>query len=365
VREETASVLERNRGKEGVMSVKTSLVKMDDRIRNVLPRHTEAEKAICKTRLQVDGCLYEFPYFRLDGAMVQLDGHQTREYCIEMHVPIKGWYEVKLTTIEQAIEWAVNAQLGRRNLTDEQQRYYRGKEFLEARKPFGGRFVEKPNDSTVVQTAPPLPISNGSTAETLGDKHGVSADTIKRDAAFAAALDKLSPEERATILAGASGMTREEVIELAKPKAKKKRKKKRKKKVKPEANGTPEPTAEEPAKPAPEPMKDKEGIIVPDVALPAFETVKEISKKCRELDAIVAALNELVKVPGGRLIHPSVMQSIQAARKTLWASRAKHVCPRCQGTEKKCAICKGEGWTNGTGYSQHHGQKGRPGYTGA
>jgi SRSO17 transposase len=46
--------------------------------------------------------------------------------------------------------------------------------------------------------------------EKIAKQHGVSSRTIERDAKFAKAVDKLSPEEKAEVLAGKSEKTKME-----------------------------------------------------------------------------------------------------------------------------------------------------------
>jgi predicted DNA-binding transcriptional regulator YafY len=50
------------------------------------------------------------------------------------------------------------------------------------------------------------------TAEKIAQETGVSARTVKRDVQFASAVNKLSPEEKAEVLAGKSGKTKQEIL---------------------------------------------------------------------------------------------------------------------------------------------------------
>src|SRR5205823_398420 len=60
----------------------------------------------------------------------------------------------------------------------------------------------------------------GATAEKVADKHGVSPSTIRRNAEFAEAVDKIGdtdPAKRDEILSGKSSQTKQDVIDAAKP----------------------------------------------------------------------------------------------------------------------------------------------------
>lgn len=124
--------------------------------------------------------------------------------------------------------------------------------------------------------------------------------------------------------------------------------------AKPKPKANPEPAAEEPA--APDVVRDDIGYPVPEKCLPAFETAKAIGKACRDIDDLVRRVEELGKSDGGRLMHTaSQIQTLRNVRKSLWASRATHVCPYCSGTRKLCEGCKGPegqatGWTNRATY---------------
>lgn len=95
-----------------------------------------------------------------------------------------------------------------------------------------------------------------------------------------------------------------------------------------------------------EEIKDAEGNIVPKDAVKAFQAAKDLESVCRELDKIIGRVEDISNGPGGRLIRfDSFKQQLKDAKGNLWANRATHVCPYCQGKKSKCDCCKGEGWT--------------------
>ena len=86
------------------------------------------------------------------------------------------------------INWIIANQLGRRNLSDEQKTYLRGKRFIAEKKAVG-----KPAQRTKKILAHDEPIS--STAKKLAKENNVAPATIKRDADYAAGVDQIEKEE--------------------------------------------------------------------------------------------------------------------------------------------------------------------------
>lgn len=114
------------------------------------------------------------------------------------------------------------------------------------------------------------------------------------------------------------------------------------------ANAEENGTAEEP-----EALADAEGHKVPEQAEEAFRADKEIRAWCRKVDELIREAGEFIKGPGGRLMSfETVKQQMQSAKGNVWANRPTHVCPYCQGADKKCKCCKGQGWTSKTIWQQ-------------
>lgn len=88
---------------------------------------------------------------------------------------------------EECIEWIIANQLGRRNLTDEQKSYLRGKRYQAEKRTDGGHGDQKSGDHSDT----PIP-----TAAKLAEEYGVSVPTIKRDQDFAEAVDAIAEAQR-------------------------------------------------------------------------------------------------------------------------------------------------------------------------
>lgn len=103
-----------------------------------------------------------------------------------------------------AIVWMCRNQLGRRNLTDEQRSYLRGKQYEAEKMSQGGdrRSDEFSSGQNVLLNR--REVKDG-TAGRIGKEYGVDGRTIRRDADFSNAVDaaeKLSPGFKDSIMSG-------------------------------------------------------------------------------------------------------------------------------------------------------------------
>ena len=80
-------------------------------------------------------------------------------------------------------EWIYRNQLGRRNLTEQEASYYRGKLYEAQKLSCGGDRRSKAQNELLKNTA-----------EQIGKEYGVSKDTVKRDEQFSQAVDKVAEE---------------------------------------------------------------------------------------------------------------------------------------------------------------------------
>lgn len=115
--------------------------------------------------------------------------------------------------VRTAVE-AIRNQLGRRNLSPEQQSYLRGKQYRAEREPWGG---DRGNQHTMAN-GKKYPLATD-TAERLAAEHGVTEKTIRNDAKFSAGVDelrKISPDAANKVLTGDSKVTKAEIMEIPK-----------------------------------------------------------------------------------------------------------------------------------------------------
>lgn len=180
--------------------------KIDKEFEAFLPYCSPEERSELRKSIVDDGIREPLIVWEETGILV--DGH--RRYDIATELKMKYRYEVRsFKDREEVLAWMAANQLMRRNLTDEQRSYYRAKEYLNAKKNKAENLPKTPSDD--LPKAQNELLAN--TAENIGKKHNVSAATIKRDVAFAKAVD-VSPDKD-KILAGTSGKTKAEVIKSA------------------------------------------------------------------------------------------------------------------------------------------------------
>ena len=116
-----------------------------------------------------------------------IDGHNRYEICTRNNIHFET-KQLELSTREEAINWIIDHQLGRRNLAPWQMSILRGKRY-NIQKKQGVR-----TDLTSDQ------IDHKLTSEKLADQFGVSAPTIRRDGNFATAAEKTSETEEIPVM---------------------------------------------------------------------------------------------------------------------------------------------------------------------
>jgi len=135
-----------------------------------------------------------------------IDGYHRYKIATELEIEFKT-IEINLSDKEAVKEWIIKNQLGRRNLTSQEASYYRGK-LYESKKRQGAR-----TDLTSGQNAQKL-----STAEEIGKQYGVNESTIRRDAEFSKAVDKVAEkvgkEAKNAILTGQINIPKKDVEKI-------------------------------------------------------------------------------------------------------------------------------------------------------
>jgi len=137
---------------------------------------------------------------------ILLDGYHRYKIAQKHGLEYKT-VEVELPNRNAAKEWILVNQLGRRNLTELEASYYRGKLYQNRKQLHGGDRKSKAQN-VLLKT----------TAEELGKEYGVSHMTIKRDEQFSKAVDKVAneigEEAKQAILLGKAGIPKERVEQL-------------------------------------------------------------------------------------------------------------------------------------------------------
>lgn len=125
---------------------------------------------------------------------ILLDGYNRLRAYDELGITSYPIVVLSFGDRDDALQWIINNQLARRNLTDEKRSFFRGKDYLLSKKKHG--------DADRIDSPSGQNVHLEKTAEILGEKHNVTERTIRRDAAFAAAVETVPPKAREPLLNG-------------------------------------------------------------------------------------------------------------------------------------------------------------------
>jgi len=137
---------------------------------------------------------------------ILLDGHHRYKIAQEHNLEYKT-VEIELQDKEAMKEWIIKNQLGRRNLTEQEASYYRGKLYEHVKQhpcihpKSGGNFFPRLK-----------------TSEIIGKEYGVTGRTVKNDALFSRSVDKVAEEvgeeAKRAILSGKANIPKKDVEKL-------------------------------------------------------------------------------------------------------------------------------------------------------
>jgi hypothetical protein len=132
-----------------------------------------------------------------------VDGHNRYKICKEHKIDFKITLKV-FASIDDVKEYMIDLQIGRRNLSLEEESYYRGLKYNSQKKNRGVALQLNGNDEQVVNVA-----------ENLAATFNVSSRTIKNDGKFADGMSKLSKSLREEVLQGVSKISRKDIQTLS------------------------------------------------------------------------------------------------------------------------------------------------------
>jgi len=183
-------------------------------LKSLIPALTADEYQQLEANLLAEGC--RDPLVVWQEQQILLDGHHRVELC-ERHGLPYAVHEISLQDMDAAKAWMIANQLGRRNLTLDQMRYYRGKQYELHKKVKRGGGDRKSHEA---RDQKPQSEAFDTTAHELAVQHKVSKATIERDAVYAKAIDTIADvvgtEARQALLSPETKVTQQEVKALAK-----------------------------------------------------------------------------------------------------------------------------------------------------
>ncbi|MEI8342033.1 MAG: ParB N-terminal domain-containing protein [Verrucomicrobiota bacterium] len=194
-------------------------ITIDEEFRAHCPPLTETERQMLRQDIERTGLLSPLIVWNHEGKTILVDGHNRYEILQELgRLDEIQTTELVFDTRENALDWIINNQLGRRNLPPDAAALLRGKLYTAERIPAKERLF-KPGVSANPGGVPKTEDCHSGSPETIADaiakKTGVSARTIARDAKFAEAVEKLGITKE--VMAGTEKRTRKEIIEAAFP----------------------------------------------------------------------------------------------------------------------------------------------------
>jgi hypothetical protein len=155
-------------------------LKVNPAFQSLIPLQSKGECLALEESIQAEGC--RDPLLVWKGHNVVLDGHTRRELCLKHKKQVKV-REVELPDEKGAVEYILQVQRQRRNLTREAMSYFRGAEYNAVKQQRGGK---RPGKKSKGQSDPLT-----TTAAHVAEKYGVSEKTVKRDAIFAQVIDRI------------------------------------------------------------------------------------------------------------------------------------------------------------------------------
>ena len=155
------------------------VLKIDPEIKFLAPQLDREAYALLERNLRDKGCIN--PIICWDGRNTIIDGHNRHEICTKHGIKYDT-IQMHFETKEEVMNFVIDHQLGRRNLSDLEKSYLRGKRYLTEKKA-----AHRPASAELHQDDG----VKGETAKKIGEKTGVGQATIERDAVLAEAIDKL------------------------------------------------------------------------------------------------------------------------------------------------------------------------------
>ena len=181
-----------------------------ENLRLLIPPLSLEEINQLESNIKTEGVREPLIIWPFENEYVLVDGHNRYSICkkLGLEFPFK---RIEFKDEEDAKDWMIRNQLGRRNLSPEQQSYLRGLRY-NREKSQGKR-----SDLTSGQNDPKS--ETHSTAATLAKEYNVSEKTIKRDGEFAKGVDIIggkNPELKKEILKGNSPIKKGQIQQVAK-----------------------------------------------------------------------------------------------------------------------------------------------------
>ncbi|MEA5258130.1 hypothetical protein VB264_10095 [Arcicella aquatica] len=207
-------------------SIKQNITVLEE-LRSFIPPLLDSELAQLKANLLANGCkdpllLWETTKDVIgegnvtEPAYVLIDGHNRYGICKEFGVSFNVQL-LSFNSFKEVKEHMIDLQLGRRNLNAQQASYLRGLRYNTEKNDVSDNLQgKKEGFSSDGQNDHLENAVKITTAERLAKEYNVGEKTIRRDAAFAEGLEKLTPTLRNEVLSGKKKVEKSKIQLLAK-----------------------------------------------------------------------------------------------------------------------------------------------------
>ncbi|MEA5429380.1 ParB N-terminal domain-containing protein [Arcicella lustrica] len=207
-------------------SIKQNITVLEE-LKSFIPPLLDSELAQLKANLLANGCkdpllLWETTKdiiglgSEFEPAYVLIDGHNRYGICKEFGITFNVQL-LSFNSFKEVKEHMIDLQLGRRNLNAQQVSYLRGLRYNTEKNDVIGNLqgkkeeIDSNGQNVHLEKEPKI-----TTAERLAKEYNVGEKTIRRDAAFAEGLEKLTPTLRNEVLSGKKKVDKNKIQLLAK-----------------------------------------------------------------------------------------------------------------------------------------------------
>lgn len=195
---------------DGRSSIHSDEIIIKKDLQNFITPLSEDSREQLEENIKLNGCLDPLTLWHQENDdLVLVDGHNRYDICTRNDIPFRVRI-LRFRNVDEAKDWMINHQLGRRNLNPDQLSYFRGLKYERMKKKRGGY-------DKVLSSGQ----SGDKTSEILAREFNVSDRTILRDAEFAKGLEliaKSNPGLKNDILLGRVKVKKSDVQLLAQAK---------------------------------------------------------------------------------------------------------------------------------------------------
>ena len=182
---------------------------IEKELKNFIPSLSKEEYQQLEKNLLEEGCRDPLIAWERGNELVLIDGFNRHKICTQ-HDIVYQIEKKQFKDQEEAKDYMINNQLGRRNLHPDQLSYFRGLKYERMKKQNRGydQILSKGQNDL-------------STADKLAQEFKVSEKTIKRDAEYSRGIELIgesNPKLKHDILSGKAKVKKSDIQELAKSK---------------------------------------------------------------------------------------------------------------------------------------------------